>query len=120
MKIRLDENGYIISFCTIGDLPDGIPYDGEIPENFAEVSGFYRLENGVLVFDADKQQEQLQSESDQQEMAEITEWFHWYDNQCMQYARTQRLGEPFDRDMQMLDLTAREKQLRLRELQNKA
>ena len=119
MMLHFDKDGYIDGFCTEGILSDSVEYCGEIPENFAEVSGFYRLENGALVFDADKQQEQSQIESEEIELLGLLQWFHWYDNQCMQYARAQRLGEVFDQNMVVLDLEAREKQLRLRELKNK-
>jgi hypothetical protein len=53
------------------------------------------------------------------ELKEINLWFTWYDNQVAQYNRSQRLGIEFDRDINELDNEATQKQLRIREIQDK-
>jgi hypothetical protein len=64
MKLKLDENNYIIGYATIGDIEDSIEADVEIPADF-EI-GVYKYENNKLVKDISKAdtrvQEELQNE----------------------------------------------------------
>lgn len=50
------------------------------------------------------------------ELSNLVEWFNEYDNQVKQYERCQRLGITFDKDINLLDNEAREKQLRIAEI----
>jgi DNA integrity scanning protein DisA with diadenylate cyclase activity len=50
------------------------------------------------------------------ELLELEKWFTEYDLQVKQYERATRLGETFDKSIEMLDNEAREKALRIKEL----
>ena len=55
-------------------------------------------------------------EQAQTELFELENWFTEYDLQVKQYERATRLGETFDKSIEMLDNEAREKALRIKEL----
>lgn len=119
MKLTLNDQGYVVGFTSYAanydELP-GVEYTGEVPEDFAVSCRFYRYENGTLILDEAKQQEKAQKEAARIELAEITAWFNWYDNQCMQYSRSVRLGETFDGDIAELDEQAQAHQFKIREI----
>ena len=119
MKLTLNDQKYVVGFTSYAanydELP-GIEYTGEVPEDFAVSCRFYRYENGTLILDEAKQQEQEQKAAAQIELTELQAWFSWYDNQCMQYGRSVRLGDFFDGDIAELDEQARAYQLRIREI----
>ncbi len=48
MKIRTDENGYVMEYAALGDIQAGIEYNGSIPEAFDDGCWQYRLLDGVL------------------------------------------------------------------------
>jgi hypothetical protein len=54
MKIKYDEQGYVIGFVIIGDMEDAIEYDGSIPDDFTENYFAYKLVDGELVLDNTK------------------------------------------------------------------
>ena len=57
MKISLDENKYIISYATIGDVENSIEAD-LIIEDFNNLPCFlYKYENGILTLDEEKKKE---------------------------------------------------------------
>lgn len=116
MKIKVDENGYVVGFVTLGDMDGAEEYSGEIPEGFTASCRSYRIVNGQLIKDEEKAAELQRSKKAAFELSEIYEWFSWYDNQCAQYQRAQRLGLDFDQDIDELDAMAQEKQARIREL----
>lgn len=120
MKIKFDENGHVIGYVEIGDMEGSIEFTGELPTDFKTNSKFYRVDNGVLVFDADKQNVASQKEIDEQRRIELDLWFKWYDVQVAQYKRAQRaesLGLPssniFSGDIQALDNEANLNQVEL-------
>ena len=52
------------------------------------------------------------------ELFVLDKWFDEYDNQVKQYERCKRLGITFDKDINLLDNEAREKQQRIAEIRN--
>lgn len=56
MQIILNDQGYIESYALIGGLVDGIEIEApdELLEDFKQHPEAYKLEDGVLVLDADK------------------------------------------------------------------
>lgn len=116
MKIKFDENGYVIGYATLGGMEGAVEWSGPVPEDFSENSQYYQVVNGALELDGEKQAAEAAREAETAELAELLAWFHWYDNQICQYERSVRLGESFDRDVAQLDAQAREKQSRIRML----
>ena len=60
--------------------------------------------------------EETPQELAETELFELENWFAEYDLQVKQYERATRLGETFDKSIEMLDNEAREKALRIKEL----
>ena len=62
MKISLDENKYIISYATIGDVENSIEADLSV-EDFNNLPCFlYKYENGILTLDEEKKKEWEESQ----------------------------------------------------------
>ena len=116
MKIKFDENGYVIGYATLGGMEGAVEWSGPVPEGFAENSQNYQVVNGALVLDGEKQAAEAAREAEAAELGELLAWFEWYDGQICQYERSVRLGESFDRDVAALDAQAKEKQLRIRQI----
>lgn len=116
MKIKFDENGYVIGYATLGGMEGAVEWTGPVPAGFEEDCSKFHLVDGALVPDEARIAAQEAKEAELLEIAEIEGWFNWYDNQCAQYQRCVRLGEEFDRDISELDALAKQKQNRIREL----
>ena len=57
MKIKLDENNYILSYAVIGDVENSIEADLSV-EDFDNLPCFvYKYENGQLILDEQKKKE---------------------------------------------------------------
>lgn len=57
MKIKLDENKYIVSYAIIGDVENSIEADLNV-EDFNNLPCFvYKYENGILTLDEEKKKE---------------------------------------------------------------
>lgn len=69
MQIILNDQGYIESYALIGGLVDGIEIEApdELLEDFKQHPEAYKLEDGVLVLDADK----LKADADAAELTVI-------------------------------------------------
>lgn len=66
MKIRLDENKYIVAYATIGDVENSIEANLSV-EDFNELPCFlYKYENGILTLDEEKKK-QWEEEQNQPE-----------------------------------------------------
>lgn len=59
-----------------------------------------------------------QAEQRTQRMAELEQWFVWYDIQVMQYQRCIRLSQDFDKDINLLDMQAHANAAELKQLRN--
>lgn len=54
IKAKLDDNGYITDWCSIGELEGSKQFDIDIDEDsFREQFGAYKLVDGKLVYDED-------------------------------------------------------------------
>lgn len=118
LKLKTDTDGYVEGYADAGyDMEGAAEYSGEAPAGFdAGTCRHYRLAGGALVLDAGSQAEARSAETAREELAALHRWFTWYDVQIMQFTRAQRLGEPFDGDVQRLDAQAKANQLRVRAL----
>ena len=57
MKIRLDENNYIVAFAIVGDVENSIEADLSV-EDFNNLPCFlYKFENGILTLDEEKKKQ---------------------------------------------------------------
>lgn len=118
MKIKIDENKYVIGYVITGDMVGATEFTGELPTDFMSNWKFYYLSNGTLILDETKKIDSEAYQADIEELHQLHDWFEWYDNQIMQYQRTVRLGETFDQDIVQLDNQAKINQLRIRNLEN--
>ena len=79
MKISLDENKYIISYATIGDVENSIEADLSV-EDFNNLPCFlYKYENGILTLDEEKKKEWEDSQVEPEPEPEPTSNYVTYD-----------------------------------------
>ena len=57
MIIRTNENGYVIAYSIGSGHIEGQKYTGEVPADFFECAGAYKLIDGQLVLDEIKKAE---------------------------------------------------------------
>ena len=119
MKIKVNEQGYVIGYVKTGEMDGAEEYTGQVPEGFEEASESYKLVNGQLELDEAKQEAEEEKKELKGELEELYEWFSWYDNQVQQYNRSVRMGEGFDEDIHTLDTQAKQNQLRIREIRQR-
>ena len=110
MYLYFDEGGYVIGYGSENE-PGSVAVQA-IPEEVDRYLGAYRYEGGAFIPDEARKAFLEQAWNAQQELDAITRWFNWYDQQCIQYQRSLRLGLPFDRDIGELDRQAQEKAAR--------
>lgn len=88
MQIKLNDQGFIDSFATIGNILDGAEI--EVPadlDHFERNYRAYRIKDGALFFDEDKataiqteeENEQLRVERDKECFTVINRGWLWYD-----------------------------------------
>lgn len=57
MKVRLDENKYIVAFAIVGDVENSIEADLNV-KDFNNLPCFlYKFENGILTLDEEKKKQ---------------------------------------------------------------
>ena len=115
-SVLLDAEGYISMISEGGELAGGIDVEAELPASFWEDIGSYKMQDGMLIHDAEKSEALRRLAATHDEIAELEKWFSDYDLQVAQYNRCVRLGVPYDKGIQALDTEAAAKQMRIREL----
>ena len=113
--VYLDENDYVYGF---GSDPMGEKYflTDAIPTAVADNLECYRYIDGEYVEDSDRLMRLQNSRAAERELFQLNQWFTWYDEQCIQYQRAQRLGTEFDKDIAELDAQATANAARVKEL----
>lgn len=104
MYIYLDEKGYVYGY---GNMYEENSFKVEsVPKEVDDFLGCYKYENGEYVLDEERKAYILQLQSYEKELKTLNEWFSWYDQQCIQYQRSQRLKTQFNKDIASLDKEA--------------
>jgi len=113
--IYLDAKDYVYGF---GSDPMGEKYflAEAIPTAVADNLECYQYLDGEYVADLARLARLQNSRAAERELCEINAWFTWYDEQCIQYQRCQRLGVEFDKDIAELDAQATVNAARVKEL----
>lgn len=119
MYIYLDENNYVYGYGSEYE-PHSIEVLS-IPTEVMQYLGAYKynLEENTYILDENRLSYMNLNHERADEIDQLMNWFEWYDQQCAQYQRAQRLGIDFDQDIDELDTQAREnaqKIAKLREL----
>lgn len=79
MKIKLDENNYILSYAVIGDVENSIEADLSV-EDFNNLPCFlYKYENEILTLDKEKKKEWEDSQVEPEPEPEPTGDYVTYD-----------------------------------------
>lgn len=118
LYLQINEAGYITGWASMGRIENGIEVDASLEDSLdASLMGCQKYVDGKIITDSDLITVKETKESAAIEIAEIKEWFSWYDNQVCQYQRAIRLGLEFDKNIDELDAEAVKKQERIRELQ---
>ena len=119
LYLQINEAGYITGWASMGNIENGVEVDAKLVDSLdSSLMGCQKYVYGKIVTDSDLVTVKETTKSASVEIAEIKEWFAWYDNQVCQYERAKRLGVEFDKNIADLDAEAAEKQVRIRELQN--
>ena len=113
--LYVNDKDYIYGYGSEKE-EDSVLWEGNFPSEFDTYLGCYKYNNGNFILDEAKRQYLVNCDLYTNEGNEIINWFTWYDQQIAQYTRCQRLGIPFDRDIEELDAEASIKQLRLAEI----
>lgn len=88
MQIKLNEQGFIDSFATVGTILDSAEIDAPVNlDHFERNYRAYRIKDGALFFDEDKasaiqteeENEQLRVERDKECFTVINRGWLWYD-----------------------------------------
>lgn len=79
MKIRLDENKYIVSYAIIGDVENSIEADLSV-EDFNNLPCFvYKYENGQLILDEEKKKQWEEEQNEPEPEPEPTSDYVTYE-----------------------------------------
>lgn len=99
MQITLNGQGYIESYALIGGLVGGVEIEApdDLLEDFRQHPGAYKLEDGVLVLDADK----LKADED---AAELTVIRRRRETECFAYINRGELWYSLLTDAQKTEL----------------
>lgn len=54
MKILLNDEKYVIGYCTVGDVGGSVDCFVELPNDISEKLGFYKFENNQFILDVEK------------------------------------------------------------------
>lgn len=122
MKLKLDENNYIVGYANLGDLDNSVDADIDV-SNLEHPIGMYQLIDNEVVLDneklalhiSEKENEetvnQLQSEKET-----IVNWLNDYEIEYAEYLRCQRLNVTYTGNVETLNAQAVIKQKRLNEI----
>lgn len=115
LYIYLDENNYLYGYGgePTGDIYAEVEY---IPEEVSNCMECYQYVDGEYILDTDRLTRLQNALAAEKELRPILAWFSWYDEQCIQYQRCQRLGDEFDKDISELDIQAEEYAARVKYL----
>ena len=101
MYIYLDEKGYVYGYGSeYEENSFEVPF---VPEEVDAFLGCYKYENGEYLLDENRKAYILQMQAYEKDLISLQDWFKWYDEQCIQYQRAQRLGTSFNRNIEELD-----------------
>ena len=116
MYIYLDENNYVTGYGSEYE-PRSIEVLS-IPGEVVQYLGAYKydLDTNTYTPDQSKINYLVTNHERNTEIDQLMAWFEWYDQQCAQYLRAQRLGLAFDKDIEELDEQARTNAQRISEL----
>lgn len=53
MQLQMDANGYITGYAEVGEISDGVNYNGVVPEDFAADYSHYQFIDGRLIKNPD-------------------------------------------------------------------
>lgn len=114
MYIYLDEKGYVYGYGS--EYEDNSFEVASVPSEVDAFLGCYKYENGEYILDETRKEYILQIKAYEKELQSLEEWFKWYDQQCIQYQRSVRLGLEFDKDIKDLDNEAVSKAERISQI----
>ncbi len=104
MYIYLDENDYVYGYGS--EYEEKSVMVEAVPNEVDAFLGCYKYDNGEYVLDENRKAYILKTQVYEKELVALQEWFSWYDEQCIQYQRAQRLGTTFNRNIEELDKQA--------------
>lgn len=116
MYIYLDENSYVYGYGS--EYEPGSIEVLSIPNEVGQYLGAYQYDLNTNTYTPNQHKIDylVVNQERNTEIDQLLDWFEWYDQQCAQYLRAQRLGIDFDKDIDELDAQARTNAQRISEL----
>jgi hypothetical protein len=111
MKIKVNEEGYVESYCTLGDMPSSFEFEGDIPEGFGpETCGAYRFDSitGSLLLDAERAIARSQAAARAERLPELLALLSGTDYKIIKCYEAALVGEALPYDAQELRRTRQE------------
>lgn len=106
MYLYLDKDNYVIGYGSDYE-PDSYKVDS-VPFEVDQYLGAYKFnkETEEYIPDNNKKNWLNRLNSTERELDQLLQWFNWYDQQYIQWQRSQRLNLSFNQNMEKLDAQA--------------
>lgn len=100
------DGDYVVGYGS--DYEDGSVEVNSVPEEVDRYLGAYKYDRktGKYTPDEDRKSYLEGLWAAEISLNEVENWFRWYDQQCMQYQREQRIGKKGGIDIEALDTQA--------------
>lgn len=108
---KRDDDDYVLAKNSDGSNSYNLPRISDSQYSFSEAEDYYN-DNPSMRF-VEKAASPSQRELLEAELETLLSWFDWYDQQCMQYQRSQRMQAQWDGDIESLDTEAVTKSARI-------
>ena len=105
MYIYLDINNYVYAYGS--EYEEHSVQVDSVPAEVDKYLGAYQYIDGQYILDESRKNILDKMQSYEKELSSLLSWFDWYDEQIMQYHRSQRLNVEFDKDIEELDNQAK-------------
>lgn len=112
---KRNDDDYVLARNPDGTDSYDLPRNYELSPYSFEWAQAYYDDNPDMRFE-EKQVEPTQAEILESELETLLSWFDWYDQQCMQYQRSQRMGVSWEGNIDDLDAQAVIKAHRINEI----
>lgn len=114
---RRNDDDYVLARNADGTDSYDLPRNYDLSPYSFEWAQAYYDDNPDKRFE-EKPFEPTPQEILEAELETLLSWFDWYDQQCMQYQRSQRMGVSWEGDIDSLDALAVIKARRINEIRN--
>lgn len=102
MKIKVGQDGYLEGCVFVGDMDGAVDYNGIVPEDIRENCRFYKLQDGQLIFDSNRQLQNQAAAAARLEVADLQAALGQTDYKIIKSYEYALAGEPQPYDIVQL------------------